>query len=615
MHRRATGPKRKVSAVYKFIRRDTESQSSDEDNDDQTDDESLDYSTDVSVKEDDVETDEDIDLDTDTKSEEDLEPGELDYVRQNTLIPEEDFFKLLESFPSLSDFLEESEDMEAEDKAEVIEEEEESIDYEGGIFVDPLTGEVRKKVITEPREYETEAEEKSETKIDSMAEPATGPDIEHKITSSPGSEDFWYEELDALYRSEEEAAEIALKKVEEESNVEAMFVDKVEEPVLITAQFDFEAWQKIEETRIIEESMGEFLVDVIKMAIESSERNNAINQLYNNLNKKKLMKELFKLRSEQEHENWLRTQLNRKCVEHYNRKKLYRTITEESTKVADYYNQKLYEQMIRLDNLLSEEETVKAKTENLILQLKKELEDLKALNQNELENFENMILHNIIRGDCNHLRNSMRGPMNNMARERKNISLLHRKIIAKQQIILSIKKKIADAENLGDGLNISDYRSIQHDISVLHGKIQGMFIKKKLNVILYNFLFYKIRQREKDLVKMRNTLNKDIGQITHMRKKRSILVQQTAMQREALKEFCEKRDLVRVKLDSLTHKRMRLRQQIRNATLQSGLLSKPLLITDHEDAKKRVEALNEIIENLRNKYELLEWRFQQLNKC
>ncbi|KAL9922168.1 uncharacterized protein ACN427_002821 isoform 2-T5 [Glossina fuscipes fuscipes] len=496
-------------------------------------------------------------------------------------------------FPSLSDFLEESEDMEAEDKAEVIEEEEESIDYEGGIFVDPLTGEVRKKVITEPREYETEAEEKSETKIDSMAEPATGPDIEHKITSSPGSEDFWYEELDALYRSEEEAAELALKKVEEESNVEAMFVDKVEEPVLITAQFDFEAWQKIEETRIIEESMGEFLVDVIKMAIESSERNNAINQLYNNLNKKKLMKELFKLRSEQEHENWLRTQLNRKCVEHYNRKKLYRTITEESTKVADYYNQKLYEQMIRLDNLLSEEETVKAKTENLILQLKKELEDLKALNQNELENFENMILHNIIRGDCNHLRNSMRGPMNNMARERKNISLLHRKIIAKQQIILSIKKKIADAENLGDGLNISDYRSIQHDISVLHGKIQ---------------------EREKDLVKMRNTLNKDIGQITHMRKKRSILVQQTAMQREALKEFCEKRDLVRVKLDSLTHKRMRLRQQIRNATLQSGLLSKPLLITDHEDAKKRVEALNEIIENLRNKYELLEWRVQQLNK-
>ncbi|XP_037897176.1 coiled-coil domain-containing protein 96 [Glossina fuscipes] len=491
------------------------------------------------------------------------------------------------------DFLEESEDMEAEHKAEVIEEEEESIDYEGGIFVDPLTGEVRKKVITEPREYETEAEEKSETKIDSMAEPATGPDTEHKITSSPGSEDFWYEELDALYRSEEEAAELALKKVEEESNVEAMFVDKVEEPVLITAQFDFEAWQKIEETRIIEESMGEFLVDVIKMAIESSERNNAINQLYNNLNKKKLMKELFKLRSEQEHENWLRTQLNRKCVEHYNRKKLYRTITEESTKVADYYNQKLYEQMIRLDNLLSEEETVKAKTENLILQLKKELEDLKALNQNELENFENMILHNIIRGDCNHLRNSMRGPMNNMARERKNISLLHRKIIAKQQIILSIKKKIADAENLGDGLNISDYRSIQHDISVLHGKIQ---------------------EREKDLVKMRNTLNKDIGQITHMRKKRSILVQQTAMQREALKEFCEKRDLVRVKLDSLTHKRMRLRQQIRNATLQSGLLSKPLLITDHEDAKKRVEALNETIENLRNKYELLEWRVQQLNK-
>ncbi|KAL9914298.1 uncharacterized protein ACN2A1_001388 isoform 1-T6 [Glossina fuscipes fuscipes] len=593
MHRRATGPKRKVSAVYKFIRRDTESQSSDEDNDDQTDDESLDYSTDVSVKEDDVETDEDIDLDTDTKSEEDLQPGELDYVRQNTLIPEKDFFKLLESFPSLSDFLEESEDMEAEHKAEVIEEEEESIDYEGGIFVDPLTGEVRKKVITEPREYETEAEEKSETKIDSMAEPATGPDTEHKITSSPGSEDFWYEELDALYRSEEEAAELALKKVEEESNVEAMFVDKVEEPVLITAQFDFEAWQKIEETRIIEESMGEFLVDVIKMAIESSERNNAINQLYNNLNKKKLMKELFKLRSEQEHENWLRTQLNRKCVEHYNRKKLYRTITEESTKVADYYNQKLYEQMIRLDNLLSEEETVKAKTENLILQLKKELEDLKALNQNELENFENMILHNIIRGDCNHLRNSMRGPMNNMARERKNISLLHRKIIAKQQIILSIKKKIADAENLGDGLNISDYRSIQHDISVLHGKIQ---------------------EREKDLVKMRNTLNKDIGQITHMRKKRSILVQQTAMQREALKEFCEKRDLVRVKLDSLTHKRMRLRQQIRNATLQSGLLSKPLLITDHEDAKKRVEALNETIENLRNKYELLEWRVQQLNK-
>ncbi|KAI9576587.1 hypothetical protein GQX74_010569 [Glossina fuscipes] len=291
-----------------------------------------------------------------------------------------------------SDFLEESEDMEAEHKAEVIEEEEESIDYEGGIFVDPLTGEVRKKVITEPREYETEAEEKSETKIDSMAEPATGPDTEHKITSSPGSEDFWYEELDALYRSEEEAAELALKKVEEESNVEAMFVDKVEEPVLITAQFDFEAWQKIEETRIIEESMGEFLVDVIKMAIESSE------------------------------------------------------------------------------------------------------------------------------------------------------------------------------------------------------------------------------QREKDLVKMRNTLNKDIGQITHMRKKRSILVQQTAMQREALKEFCEKRDLVRVKLDSLTHKRMRLRQQIRNATLQSGLLSKPLLITDHEDAKKRVEALNETIENLRNKYELLEWRVQQLNK-
>uniref|UniRef100_A0A1A9ZXH2 DUF4201 domain-containing protein n=1 Tax=Glossina pallidipes TaxID=7398 RepID=A0A1A9ZXH2_GLOPL len=495
MHRRATGPKRKLSAVYKFVRRDTESQSSDEDDDDGTDDEDLDYSTDVSVKEDDIETDEDIDLDTDTRSEEDLEPGELDYVRQKTLIPEEDFFKLLESFPSLSDFLEESENMEAEVEAEVIEEEEESIDYEGGVFVDPLTGEVRDKIVTGPKEYGKEAQEKSESKIESITEPATVPDIEPEIMSMPGSDDFWYKELDALYRSEEEAAEIGLKKEEEESNIEAMFADKVEEPVLITAHFDFDAWQKIEETNIIEESIVELLVDVIKIAIESSERDNAINQLYNNLNKNKIIKELFKVRNEQENENWLRTHLNRKCVEHYKRKKLYRTITEESTKVADYYNQKLYEQMIRLDNLLSEEKAVKAKTENLILQLRKELEDLKAINQNDLENFENMILHNIIRADCIHLRNSMRRPMDDMARERKNISLLHRKIIAKQQIILITKKKIADAEDLGDGLNISDYRSIQHDIVVLHGKIQGMFIKKKLKAILYNFLFYIIHRR------------------------------------------------------------------------------------------------------------------------
>lgn len=440
MQRRATGPKRKLSAVYKFVRRDTESQSSDEDDDDdETGDESLDYSTDVGVKEDDIETDEDIDLDTDTKSEEDLEPGELDYVRQKTLIPEEDFFKLLESFPSLSDFLEESEDMEAEVKTEAIEEEEESIDYEGGVFVDPLTGEVRSKIITEPKEYGKEAQEKSVTKIESITEPATGPDIEPEIMSRPGSDDFWYEELDALYKSEEEAAEIALKK-EEESNIEAMFADEVEEPVLIIAHFDFEAWQKIEGMRIIEESIVELLVDIIKIAIESSERDNAINQLYNNLNKNKIMKELFKLRNEQENENWLRTHLNRKCAEHYKRKKLYRTITEESTKVADYYKRKLYEQMIRLDNLLSEEEALKAKTENLVLQLRKDVEDLKAINQNELENFENMILHNIIRPDCIHLRNSMRRPMDDMARERKNISLLHRKIIAKQHIILTTKK-------------------------------------------------------------------------------------------------------------------------------------------------------------------------------
>lgn len=112
---------------------------------------------------------------------------------------------------------------------------------------------------------------------------------------------------------------------------------------------------------------------------------------------------------------------------------------------------------------------------------------------------------------------------------------------------------------------------------------------------------------------MRNTLNKDIGEITHMRKKRSILVEQAATQREALKEFCEQRELMRVKLDSLTRKRINLRQQIRNATLQSGLLNKPLLIMDYEDAIKRVEDLNEIIENLRSKYEWLRFQ-QQLNK-
>uniref|UniRef100_A0A1A9X4U8 DUF4201 domain-containing protein n=1 Tax=Glossina brevipalpis TaxID=37001 RepID=A0A1A9X4U8_9MUSC len=572
-----------------FAKKDLETPSSDDDDDDDgddddTDDGSLEYSTDKSVIEDEMETDEDVDLDTDTKSEDDLRPEELDYVRRRTLISEEDFFKILENIPSLSDFKEESEDMETELKEEEMEEQETQIDYEEGTFVDPLTGEVRKRII-KPKEYEkTEVEEKSETEPERMIEPEIVPKIvpkiEEEITSKRESDDLWYEKLDALYGSEEEATEIALKKEEDETNIEALFIDKEEEPVVMMAKFDFDAWQKLEEERIIEESMIELMADVIKAAIETSERNNAINELYNNLNKNKLITELAKLKNEQEHENWLKIQLNRKCVEYYCRKKAYRTITEESAKVADYNKKKLHEEMERLDCLLASEHAVKIKTENTIKELRKQLEDLEKINQNEVENFENMILNNIIRGDRNNLRNNIRKPLNIMARERKNISLLHSKIIAKQQIALTRKKKIADAENLGNGLRISDYR-----------------------------------KRDADLEKLRNLLCKDIGQMTHMRKKRHILVEQVTTQREALRDLGERRELLRKQLDRLTHIRLSLRHQIRNVTHQSGLLSKPLLIVDYQEATKRVEDLNEIIANLRTKYGLLQERFKNYKNC
>ncbi|XP_067633269.1 cilia- and flagella-associated protein 184-like [Eurosta solidaginis] len=452
---------------------------------------------------------------------------------------------------------------------------EESLQKDVGVFVDPLTGEViAEKVPVEVIEEEVEEEELEES---IETEPLSA--IIFSLSEDTG--------LAALLETPAEEFEV---KAEEAEALDDFLMHDVVVEQIPSRDLSKEALEQERLRLLLIEETENFLNKLINQAVAKSEYKHPDTILRESLDKFLLMEELCKKLEELEIERKVQFHLNRKVIDYYKRKKSFQRITEEPEELEMKHAAKLKEVTKKLDQMLVVENRLTEKFEEIAKELRAKKIALLQQNIDKEKEFEALVRASLIKSNNGRLAVIIPPLIEEINNFRKHVSDKRLQLIQFQHTAAVLQKKIDDFENK---FRVREYMALQTETTELDKKIE---------------------ERNADLENSRSRCNTNIHAFSHTREKIDSLRLFNQMNKKALFELQSQKKLVRERLVHLKVERTRYQKEKRELTFQTGLLSKPSLLRDYDNTVEQLNDINKRVESLRKqRVELLE-KLKKLEK-
>ena len=126
------------------------------------------------------------------------------------------------------------------------------------------------------------------------------------------------------------------------------------------------------------------------------------------------------------------------------------------------------------------------------------------------------------------------------------------------------------------------------------------------------FLF--LLERNADLNKLSTSTQRSIHMLAHCKEKRDKFKNIIVQQHIKLNELQARRQAMRLRVQELTQRRMRIQTQLKDVRFRAGLLDKPLLLKDYDETVQRIKQQRENNANLRATMLALEAKIKRFEK-
>ncbi|XP_075169186.1 uncharacterized protein LOC142241303 [Haematobia irritans] len=499
---------------------------------------------------------------SDTESMQDEDP---EYLKQGDLEDVPDFF---DNFGNVPDVEQVSLDLSTDMGKEKMPKTEVKGRRDLGTFVNPLTGEI------------------SSSSEVSIEEPIEVPDVKPKTKPTlPGlDEDDMEEVVDSgrgsihipILSEQEMEVDTTVPKLAAEEDAFNQFLElEAQGPIQTIEEIDMEALAREQAARLLNQQTYEFICDLINLAVDRAEYVDPKVILRQNLDKRKLIKELIEKLGLMEIEQRGQQFLNRKCVEYFRRKRSFRPIIDENPKSLRQEMRKYHAAVSDLDKWLIREQETKTITQHNLQILTEELKQATAHSEEEISKLADLIRNTLKRENFDRLHIVVENSLKKMNRVRKEISQVRFQLIQAQHKMATLLEQLHDLEDLGNGLSMRNYESIQTETQAL-GK--------------------KIEERNTEFNKLRYRCHGDVHRIAHVKEKQKMLQDTISVQRQQLQESLKEKQRLREVIFKYKIERAKIRKQMQDLSFQAGLLDKPNLMKDYDVT---VEYLEELRQNVK----------------
>ncbi|TMW42902.1 hypothetical protein DOY81_012017 [Sarcophaga bullata] len=389
-----------------------------------------------------------------------------------------------------------------------------------------------------------------------------------------------------------------------------MVDEKTEEEVEV---IDWEAIAREHEAEVVQQQTREFLEELIYKIVNEAEYRSEEEILAESLDKRRLLAIFAEKCLEYETETAYNHLLDQKITKHLLRKKLTSQISPSKLDAAS--KPKYFAALWRLEKHLTREAATRKKYETIRNELLQELKECEEKQKAEIQSFETLVKLKLSGNDLEHLNHRILPHVAEIREFRKRISSTRFRLILLEDTHAKLKIKLAELENLGNDLTVTDYYNLHNQNQGLQKKLEGMHLQL---VMLYSddlrsFILFLV-ERDRDLRKLHYRLQRHLHILGHYGETKDRLYQVIGMQRYQLEEAKYHREYLRRRLQKLTLRRIRTRQQIKEMSLNAGLLDKPFLMHDYDNTIQFLKEEREIVARLRVTVATLQSKINVLEK-
>lgn len=341
-----------------------------------------------------------------------------------------EYFEIFENVPQLDDISTDLTDDLIVNKSVNVEDEASSSDM--GKFVNPLTGVTSISSSLSQNSKENKDQYSNEESVTDSDERERQQSQVYKSVSL--NEDFMEKDIEETKDSLED-----IVKQEVDTFQQFLEIQKEEDPTAL------ESDQKInliiqEQEHLLQENTLEFLNNLIDRCVAKPEYIDDNIILIKNLNKTKLLKDLKAKLELWEREKRAVQFLNRKCIEYFKRKSVFRLITPDDPKTLKTDHKRYCNVLKDLDKLLIRKENMKNHYDSQVLSLKDQFKNKKRQAHEEIDNLEQLIKQTFHHDQFIRLENSVGNGLSKMAAIRKEISNVRFRLLLKQHEVSSLRK-------------------------------------------------------------------------------------------------------------------------------------------------------------------------------
>uniref|UniRef100_A0A0A1XNR3 CCDC113/CCDC96 coiled-coil domain-containing protein n=1 Tax=Zeugodacus cucurbitae TaxID=28588 RepID=A0A0A1XNR3_ZEUCU len=243
-----------------------------------------------------------------------------------------------------------------------------------------------------------------------------------------------------------------------------------------------------------EEIVAGFIEDLFRQIVNVAHYKDPKDILRKSVDKRRIMDEIHGKVRTLESEQILRLYLNRKVVEHFKRKHMYRLITEDTAEDVEFLMAKYQSLLQKYNEILGKEEEIERVTKTKIDKLHVKLEEKQFQVEEKVSEFEALAYRIILPqrrdmygGELNlklfeSTDNVERSKfitvfLKKMALTRKELSEARLILIKKQHIFADLQERLNQIQNIGDGLKLFQFENLQNDVIQLSKKTDGVYIK------------------------------------------------------------------------------------------------------------------------------------------
>ncbi|XP_065365837.1 uncharacterized protein LOC135958844 [Calliphora vicina] len=510
--------------------------------------------------------------DSDTES---LQEEEPDYLERKTLLEKTDFFVGFREVPNVDNI---SQDISVASIAIEKTVLKDGPSKDTGKFVNPLTGQdIRYSVesVAVSSEDHKDVEEVEEEQLQESLKDISQ-DSELLIP------------VDALDLEEDIKRPTIM-----EDTFEAFLEYDLQPQLVVAEEINWEALAREEEANRLQANSHKFLNELINKAVEIAEYASPERILQQNLDKRKLLIDLANKFPVYYTEKSCCGFLNRQIVQHFRRKKSFRSIMEDNPKTLQQDKQKLNNAKTHLDEIMAKEMKLLSSSKNLHEELKAQYEQLKEEGESKIKIFESKVRKQLGRDNWPKMNVIIDQLLLRMNKYRNEVSEVRFALFLQQHTQARLTELLSKLEDLGNGLNMNDFSNLQAETQALDKKIE---------------------ERNAELNKLYTHCRNDLHTLAHYRQKQEMLCSTITIQSSFLDTLVENKSVLRERLHVLKLKRNRLHAQIKKLSAQGGLLDKPVLMFDYDNTVERGRQQKEIVNNLRGTLRLTQRKIDEIVK-